>query len=255
MRCAAITKKNTRCKNMTKVSSSVCHIHTNTKLYHSHKRFIENVSSYKLITYKLSDTSDKKIKSLLTKLLKTDDVCKGVISVPWVLSNYKKNDVLELLVQKDTKNSVAFALVKNNYACTFDNCTTSTANDSIYIDIICGGKTMKILMALLIDKAIQHKTSYITLSALPEVILWYRKLFHVKLAFSCKEDNKITKALQVLQKKRKIWSRKEILSDKSYKKLLTSLERKHLAKGALDRVCRGVKDCHIHGYYMTLCLV
>ena len=255
MRCTALTKHGKRCKLNAQSGGTYCYIHRKRRSYTSHKRFLDDLpSNYELKTYKLTRRK-RWVDQMLRKLFEEDDICTDAIPfLDWVLDNYMHNDVLEVLFDKDTQKRVAFAFVKENYKCTFEECTTTRSNSSIYVDLICGKRFMKYLMALITEKAIKNKIAYITLSALPEVILWYKKNFDFKLSLSCKEDTKISKALDKFTKEKKIWTRNDILTNRKFTRFLTSLEGKHIAKGALDKVCQGVGECHIHGYYMTLCL-
>lgn len=158
------------------------------------------------------------------------------------------------------KNSVlvAFASVIDGYDCTKRGCKLKL-NNTVYIDLICGGPYMKSLLAHIIYQSKNNGIKYITTFALPQVILWYKKIFGFNISFTCTEDPRHVEVLRKIISRKKKYSYHETLSDTVFKKFLTTLYEHNISKLKLDGVkCQnGVSEdnnCNKGGYFMKLCL-
>lgn len=122
--------------------------------------------------------------------------------------------------------------------------------ESLYIDIICAsGVGKRILQEVYkIGKEMQKK--YITLSALPRVINFYRKEGFIHSENGCKEKKSIERIAKQVSHLR-FADDKTAKSHDEFQNLLLSLISHRLVT---DKRCRKIDSCSSMGYSMTKCL-
>lgn len=195
-------------------------------------------------------------------------------------ANVKINRVLELYTAMDDNKEMdyrsGFVAIKEGYQCVphpnrkgYALCTYGNPK-TWYIDLICSkndmikGKGVAMLEEVR-REAIANNIEYITLSALPYVILYYAKVgFQLTMDTSCVEDTELHALSQKIMSNLKKYQYKSIndpfeQNDEDFMNLLKLAVVNGLAHGRQSTgsfkvdECDGV-DCTTDGVYMTLCL-
>lgn len=167
-----------------------------------------------------------------------------------------------LVVARDEeKNEVkGFALLQEDFRClsSIDGtrggpCTTDSTHNSVYVDAICAenNDVMQLVMAKVVLEALRMHKEFVVLSALPEVITWYRRYFGFRVSFTCHESVRTSLFLEEIVTKQKRYTKQQVLSDKRFRAFLDHLRDADLTK---NKDCETVKECSVDGYLMILCL-
>lgn len=125
-------------------------------------------------------------------------------------------------------------------------------SDSVYIDVIC---TQQGYGALLVHEIIRWTAQigrrHVELSALPNVINFYRKIgFRLSDNKECKETDKLKKIANRVSGLR-FNNPQEANSDRRFQALLDTLIQEELVA---NKNCVNIVQCSEHGYHMIYCI-
>jgi hypothetical protein len=209
----------------------------------------------KMLSLHVFPGNDEKARTTVRNLLKKK-MCGYEMNTEY-FANHKST---RIVFGKVGKRFEAFALLKDGF--NFQTGGKGKARDTVYIDLICGGPYMKILMAEMLAMFKREGLKYVTLSALPNVILWYKKLFGFNLSFSCTESKAHQRALDAIMKRKKVYSTQEVLTDSQFQKFLKQLSKQNLSFAKTMNISRcdnsydpdNSNSCVHYGYFMKLCL-
>lgn len=172
-------------------------------------------------------------------------ICRGMVSHTYLRSQSgKKANMLIVVIENvgGTRSSKrievkGFALIQNN------------TND-LYVDIICAKGVGKHILREVYNQGYKLKKKYITLSALPRVINFYRGEQFIHTEKDCNENSIITNMAEKVKGLR-FKSDEDAQSHKTFNTFLKLLMKHKLVA---DKRCRRVDTCSISGYSMTKCL-
>lgn len=187
----------------------------------------------------------------------------------------KRQPISFIVLMRLESNVVGFCVIRKGKVCTNQNSvvTCEYPDDAWYIEIICTKKGQglgKSFMTEIHTKAMESGITIITLSALPQVIMFYHGLgYKLTMNLDCMESKQIQSIAAAL--KNDIAARKasgqmiptdidDMLKDERFSELIVTSIREQLAFRQLNgdvtlRECEtDVKDCVEDGFYMILCL-
>jgi len=191
-------------------------------------------------------------------------------------TNFVRNTgISRVLMLYDHNEWTGFVAIKEGFQCFPDakesgaaECTDT--NPSWYIELICahsdgGIKGRGTAMIEEVTKAAQRfGMRFITLSALPYVIMWYYQLgFRLTLDVACSEPSELEQLAQLMRDKLKRFrSDQEAFEDEDFVNFLRravayGLGAKRLKYKNASTGCDSVnkpEDCAGDGIYMTLCI-
>lgn len=173
---------------------------------------------------------------------KINDLCRGLISAAYVRSQTKRQTDFLFTTLNDWGNAINFAICAEE-------------GEALYIQVICARKGGAELLKYIIEFARKRGFKSVTLAALPHVVNFYKK-YGFKTSQSCSVDVELERAEASLARDasgnlKKFASIQDTETDRKFMLYLSALIKKGLAA---DKKCKGVRDCNIEGYYMTLCL-
>jgi Acetyltransferase (GNAT) domain len=125
--------------------------------------------------------------------------------------------------------------------------------DAYYIDLICATGVGKRLIEYIKDMARVNKKSFVLLSAMPNVISFYRSLGFKNSEKMCNELEEVTAAATQFQTdpRYRFKTNEEAKTNKEYKQFLELLIKHQLTH---DKFCGNVQGCSVNGYAMTYCV-
>jgi len=124
--------------------------------------------------------------------------------------------------------------------------------NAVYIDVICAAGAAKRILEVVYDKARKLGKQFVTLSAMPGVINFYRRQGFIHTAESCNERSDISAAAI-----RNGLSDIKFSNDNSalkHRKFKQFLDRLAVGKLVADKECVGAVGCSEMGYSMSKCL-
>ena len=172
-------------------------------------------------------------------------LCKGMVSYTYlknkqVLTNANMVVVASTITKLRTKSKIelhGFALIQNR-------------QESLYVDIICASGVGKKILQEVYKTGREMKKKYITLSALPRVINFYRKEGFLHSENGCKEKLLITRIAEQVSHLR-FSNDTSAKTHGEFQKLLLELIGHRLVT---DKRCRRIDSCSSMGYTMTKCI-
>lgn len=201
-------------------------------------------------------------------------ICNLGVASYW--NNFKKSETISriLLLKESGDAWTGFAAIHDGYQCFPDLKEPGTAvctdgNRSWYVELICaktddGVKGRGSAMIDAIKRAAEADgREYVTLSALPYVVMWYyNQGFRLTLDSSCAEPPELTAlAARIRDERKRFTSDKDAFSDPTF---VTFLKRavafglganRHKYKNEMSGCDeKEPEDCASDGVYMTLCL-
>lgn len=172
-------------------------------------------------------------------------LCKGVVSYTYlknekVLNSANMIIVASTITKLRTKSKIelhGFALIQNR-------------PESLYVDIICASGVGKKILQEVYKAGKEMEKKYITLSALPRVINFYRKEGFLHSENGCKEKQLITRIAEQVSHLRFSSDKNAILHEEFQQLLLSLISHKLVT----DKRCRKITSCSSMGYSMTKCI-
>ena len=173
-------------------------------------------------------------------------ICQGLVNRTWVTNTSLKN--ADALVMAYTEKSMrhggsrwdvkGFAIL-------------NIETNSVFIDLICARGYGSKLIATIEREARKLDKRYVSLSALPHVINYYRRIGFVHATTgACKEHDDVqTEAEKV--KNMRFADDDAAAKNRAFARFLRFLVRKGFNK---DPTCKSIKKCNIDGYLMRKCL-
>jgi hypothetical protein len=172
-------------------------------------------------------------------------LCKGMVSYTY-LKNEKVLNNANMIVVASTSTKLrstskielhGFALIQKR-------------QDSLYVDIICASGVGKKILKVVYKAGREMRKKFVTLSALPRVINFYRKEGFFHSENGCKENQLITRIAEQVSHLR-FSDDKTAKTHDEFQELLLSLIRHRLVT---DKRCRRIDSCSSMGYSMIKCI-
>lgn len=172
-------------------------------------------------------------------------LCKAMVSYTYlknkkVLSSANMMVVASTSTKLRTKSKIelhGFAIIQNK-------------PESLYVDIICASGVGKKILQEVYKAGREMRKKYVTLSALPRVINFYRKEGFIHSENGCKEKQSTETIAKQVSHLRFSSDKDAILHD-DFQKLLLLLISERLVT---DKRCRKIDSCSSMGYSMTKCI-
>ena len=172
-------------------------------------------------------------------------LCKAMVSYTYLKNKKVLNSANMIIVASTstrlrTKSKIdlhGFALVQ-------------TKPESLYVDIICASGVGKKILQEVYKAGREMRKKYVSLSALPRVINFYRKEGFIHSENGCKENQSTTTIAKRVSHLR-FSSDKDAISHDDFQKLLLLLINQRLVT---DKRCRKIVSCSSMGYSMTKCI-
>jgi hypothetical protein len=187
--------------------------------------------------------------------------------------NFRRNlSITRLLLMYEDREWTGFVAIKEGYQCFPDRVpgsgVCSGGHASWYIELICAKSSNTVkgrgsaMIGEVTRKAIEQGQEYVTLSALPYVIMWYYGLgFRLTMDTSCAEPAALTElAASIRQAKARFANDNEAFSNPEFLNFLRTAvtfglgSRRMRSENLLPVGCNTLEECAVDGIYMTLCL-
>ena len=184
-------------------------------------------------------------------------------------SKYQPYECLVTMMFIATQEIVGFCLLRRGKLCEkIDPPQCRVDERSWYVEFVCTSKGKgygRIFFDEIHRRAMELGKEYITLSALPDVIMFYRNLgYKLTLDLSCMESPEISAIADTVRteiNRRKAvheslpTSIDEMLLDRPFNELLLASLRENLSAVRLrGSECKDAKDCVEDGIYMIICI-
>lgn len=171
-------------------------------------------------------------------------ICGALVSHTYVKRNAIENAdmIVVSLTKKRTRtgeriNLHGFALIR-------------TKKSALYVDVICAKGVGKKILQRVYENAQHMGKRFITLSALPHVIHFYRKEGFIHSENACVEHDNIKRVARESAHMR-FKTNNQAITNESFRKLLLILIKHGLVS---DKSCREINVCKDNGFLMTKCL-
>ena len=228
--------------------------------------------------------------------------CGSEIPQSYALEILPEMKYVLLYTNAESKQVDGFVFLRDNFTCAppqratrqkpaSGGCKETKDANNFYIELICASDytAFEALLNTLIVIATDMKKQYISLSALPSVILLYARKFGFDLSLDCGGEAKEITTFKNKLIKEQVWKREpletktkkrkrneerrtknneEITQDLEYQKFLHLLEQNNLSIAVNTKICKkggkqmskdrfnwnSDKNCVREGFYMVLCL-